>query len=247
MTPEHYKQNASLGIANPVLQRALVNLQERFGRGTARGYLNLPEGPQLRQIAHQRRMAAIENLDILLERFAERIEANGGQIHFAVDAHAALQACLGIARRHGVALAVKGKSMVSEEIGLNPYFQRHGIETVETDMGEYIVQLAAEHPSHIIAPAIHKTRQEIGRLFATKLGIAYSEDPSTLTQAARKVLRAKFLAADMGITGCNVACAQTGHITTLSNEGNIRMAATLPPGACGADGHGAHHGPPRRS
>ena len=228
MTPEHYKQNAGLGIANPVLQRALINLQERFGRGTARGYLNLPEGPKLRLEAHQRRLAAIENLDILLERFAERIEANGGQVHFAEDAHEALQACLAIARRHDVSLAVKGKSMVSEEIGLNPFFQRHGIETVETDMGEYIVQLAAEHPSHIIAPAIHKTRQEIGRLFAEKLGIAYSDDPPTLTQAARKALRAKFLAADMGITGCNIACAQTGHVTTLSNEGNIRMAATLP-------------------
>ena len=103
-----------------------------------------------------------------------------------------------------------------------------GIETVETDLGEYIVQLAGEAPSHIIAPAIHKTREAVGRLFADKLGIPYTDDPPTLTLAARRALRKKFLDADMGISGCNLACAETGHITTVSNEGNIRMATTLP-------------------
>jgi L-lactate dehydrogenase complex protein LldF len=103
-----------------------------------------------------------------------------------------------------------------------------GIEVTETDLGEYIVQLAKEHPSHIIAPAIHKTRNEIGKLFTEKLGIPFTTDPPTLTRAARKALREKFLNADMGISGCNLACAETGHITTVSNEGNIRMAGTLP-------------------
>jgi L-lactate dehydrogenase complex protein LldF len=118
--------------------------------------------------------------------------------------------------------------MLAEEIGLNPALEAAGIETVETDLGEYIVQLAGETPSHIIAPAIHKTRQAVGRLFQDKLGIPYTDDPPTLTLAARRALRKKFLTADMGISGCNIACAQTGHITTVSNEGNIRMATTLP-------------------
>jgi L-lactate dehydrogenase complex protein LldF len=149
-------------------------------------------------------------------------------VFFAKTAADAVDYCLAVARNHRVRLAVKGKSMVTEEIGLNASLAAAGIEAVETDLGEYIVQLAGEHPSHIIAPAIHKTRKEIGRLFSDKLGIAYSEDPPTLTRAARRALREKFLAADMGITGCNLACAETGHITTVSNEGNIRMSSTLP-------------------
>jgi L-lactate dehydrogenase complex protein LldF len=115
-----------------------------------------------------------------------------------------------------------------EGIGLNPALEDAGIEIVETDLGEHIIQLAGEKPSHIIAPAIHKTRQQVGRLFEDKLGIPYTEDPPTLTLAARKALRAKFLKADMGISGCHLACAETGHITTVSNEGNMRMTTTLP-------------------
>ncbi|CAG0984190.1 partial Lactate utilization protein B, partial [Anaerolineae bacterium] len=132
------------------------------------------------------------------------------------------------ARRNNVRLVVKGKSMVSEEIGLNPALEAAGIEVVETDLGEYIIQLAGETPSHIIAPAIHKNRQDIADLFVQKLGIRRTTDPPALTQAARKALREKFLAADMGTSGVNMACAETGHITTVSNEGNIRMATTMP-------------------
>ncbi len=133
-----------------------------------------------------------------------------------------------IARKHNVKLAVKGKSMVSEEIGLNSALLANGIDVAETDLGEYIIQLAGERPSHIIAPAIHKTRKDIGRLFTDKIGIAYTDDPPSLTRAARKSLRKKFLAADMGFSGCNIACAETGHILTVSNEGNIRMSTTMP-------------------
>lgn len=118
--------------------------------------------------------------------------------------------------------------MVTGEIGLNPAFENRGIEVNETDLGEYIVQLAGEKPSHIIAPAAHKTRQQVGRLFEQKLGVPYTEDPPELTRIARKALREKFLTADMGISGCNLACAETGHMTVVSNEGNIRMAITLP-------------------
>ncbi len=228
MKPSLYRHRAQAAIKDPVLQRALANLQQRLGRGAAEGYRRFPEGPDLRLEGHAIRMKAIDNLDILLNALADKIEKNGGHVHFAVDGEAAVKRCVEIARRHDVSLAVKGKSMLAEEIGLNPALEAAGIETVETDLGEYIVQLAGEAPSHIIAPAIHKTREAVGRLFADKLGIPYTDDPPTLTLAARRALRKKFLDADLGISGCNLACAETGHITTVSNEGNIRMATTLP-------------------
>jgi L-lactate dehydrogenase complex protein LldF len=224
----NYKKNAEAAIRDPVLQRALANLQQRLGRGAAAGYRRFPEGPDLRLKGRAIRMKAIDNLDILLDALADKIEKNGGHVHFAADGETAVKRCIDIARTHHVSLVVKGKSMLTEEIGLNPALAAAGIETVETDLGEYIVQLAGEAPSHIIAPAIHKSREAVGRLFAEKLGIPFTDDPPTLTLAARRALRKKFLDADMGISGCNLACAETGHITTVSNEGNIRMATTLP-------------------
>lgn len=227
-SPRQYRKIARQAIGDPVLQGALANLQNRLGKGAAQAYLSLPEGPGLRQTAHEIRRQAIGNLDTLLSQLADRITANGGQVFFAADAADAVTHCLDIARRHRVKLAVKGKSMVTEEIGLNAALEAASIEAVETDLGEYIVQLAGEHPSHIIAPAIHKTRQEIRELFSRKLGAASTDDPSALTRIARRTLRQKFLGADMGISGVNLACAETGHISVLSNEGNIRMATTLP-------------------
>jgi L-lactate dehydrogenase complex protein LldF len=228
LTTEKYRDEARKGINDPVLQKALPALQVRFGRGAAESYRMLPEGPGLRLKAHEIRMRALENLDILLERLSEKIQSRGGRVFFAKDSASAVSYCLDIAEKHNVKLAVKGKSMLSEEIGLNESFAAKGIEVAETDLGEYIIQLAGEHPSHIIAPAIHKTRSEIGILFSEKLGIPYTTDPETLTKAARKALREKFFSAQMGITGCNIACAETGHITVVSNEGNIRMSSTLP-------------------
>ncbi len=226
--PEAYTSSARKALRDRVLQNALADFQDRLGKGTAKAYRELPEGLGLRQTAHDIRMQAVENLDILLETLVANLLNNGGEVIFAEDANAAVSACLDIARRHDVKQVVKGKSMVTEEIGLNPALEAEGLEVTETDLGEYIIQLAGESPSHIIAPAIHKTREQVGRLFAEKLGIPYTSDPPTLTRAARKALRQKFLTADMGVSGCNMACAETGHITTVSNEGNIRMATTLP-------------------
>lgn len=223
-----YIAEAKKALDNQVLQSALADLQNRFGRGTALAYQRLPEGPDLRLKAHEIRQNAIANLDVLLETLADNIRKNGGHVFFAVGAKEAVNYCLETARRHGAKLAVKGKSMVSEEIGLNTALQENGIDVAETDLGEYIVQLAGERPSHIIAPAIHKTRTDIGQLFTDKIGISYTDDPPRLTRAARKALREKFLAADIGFSGCNIACAETGHIVTVSNEGNIRMSTTMP-------------------
>ena len=228
ITTTDYIAEAKKALKNPVLQSALTDLQERFGRGTALAYQNLPEGPELRLKAHDIRLKTIENLDVVLETLVDNVRKNKGQVFFAKDAHAALDYCLETAHRHKVKLAVKGKSMVSEEIGLNTALLGAGIEVVETDLGEYIIQLAGERPSHIIAPAIHKSRRDIGKLFADKIRIPYTDDPPSLTRAARKALREKFLAADIGFSGCNIACAETGHIVTVSNEGNIRMSTTMP-------------------
>ena len=228
ITTENYVSEAKRAVKDQVLQRALADLQQRLGVGAALAYQRLPEGPELRFKAHDIRMHAIENLDIILETFAENVCKNGGHVFFAKDGQAAIDYCLEIAAQHDVQRVVKGKSMVTEEIGLNEKLIAAGIDVAETDLGEYIVQLAGEHPSHIIAPAIHKTRNEIGQLFSEKLDIPFITDPSKLTQAARKALREKFLAADMGTSGCNLACAETGHIAILSNEGNIRMSTTLP-------------------
>ena len=227
-TTEAYTANARTAIDDRNLQNALSGFQHRMGPATAETYRQLPEGPGLRETAHAIRMQAIENLDVLLEVLADNVRQNGGQVHFARTANEAVACCLAVARRHNVRRVVKGKSMVTEEVGLNAALEEAGIEVNETDLGEYIIQLAGERPSHIIAPAIHKTRAQVGRLFAETLGIDYTDDPPTLTQAARKALREKFLTADMGVTGCNLACAETGHITTVSNEGNIRMSSTLP-------------------
>jgi len=228
ITTENYLSEAKRAIKNQVLQNALEDLQQRFGTATALAYQNLPEGPGLRFKAHDIRMDTIENLDIILEKLAANIQKNGGHVFFAQDGQDAVDYSLQVARRHNVKGVVKGKSMVTEEIGLNNAFIEAGIDVTETDLGEYIIQLAGEHPSHIIAPAIHKTRNDVGKLFSEKLDIPFITDPPKLTQAARKALREKFLSADMGASGCNLACAETGHITTVSNEGNIRMAATMP-------------------
>ena len=228
ITTEKYQSAAVKGIGNPILQDALANLQERLGKGAAEAYRRLPEGPDLRLKAHAIRMESIEHLDILLGHLSQKIKKNGGHVFFAPNADSAIAYLLKVAQDNNVKRVVKGKSMVSEEIGFNDAFAAAGIDVAETDLGEYIVQLAGEHPSHIIAPAIHKTRTDIGRLFADKIGTPYTDDPPTLTRAARKALREKFLTADMGVSGCNLACAETGHITTVSNEGNIRMSSTLP-------------------
>ena len=246
-TTERYTHNASAAIGDRTLQKALSGFQHRLGPATAATYKALPEGPGLRDRAHAIRMQAIDNLDILLETLAENVRKNGGNVFFASTAEAAVAYCLELARRHRVKCVVKGKSMVTEEVGLNDALEREGIEVNETDLGEYIIQLAGEKPSHIIAPAIHKTREQVGRLFAEKLGIAYTDDPPTLTQSARRALREKFLQADMGITGCNLACAETGHITTVFQRGEYPHVQHPTPRARGLYGHGTRCGPPGRS
>jgi L-lactate dehydrogenase complex protein LldF len=199
-----------MAINDPVLQASLANLQQRLGQGAADGYQRFPEGPELRLKGHDIRMNAIDNLDILLAALADKIEQNGGHVHFAPDARAAVDHCIAIARRHDVSMAVKGKSMLTEEIGLNPALEAAGIETVETDLGEYIVQLAGEAPSHIIAPAIHKSREAVGRLFSDKLDIPYTDDPPTLDACRQAGAAQKIPAGGFGHFGMQPRMCRNG-------------------------------------
>lgn len=222
-----YSEGAREGLANETLQKSLKKIQEGFGKGTMDYWRTMPD-PDLRKRVKARRMQTLEHADVVLAQLAENIRKRGGHVFFAATAADAVQYTLKVAELHNVKRVVKGKSMTSAEVGIDPAFEKAGIEVVETDLGEYIIQLAGDSPSHIIAPCIHMDRKQIGRLFEQKLAIEYTDDPPTLTRTARKALREKLLSADMGLTGCNIACAETGHVSLVSNEGNIRMATTMP-------------------
>jgi L-lactate dehydrogenase complex protein LldF len=181
--------------------------------------------------ARAARLNSLAHLPELLEQLEASATAAGTRVHWAADAAEARDIITGIARASKAKVVVKGKSMVSEEVGLNPALEASGCEVWETDLGEFIVQLAGEPPSHIIAPSIHKSRQDVAALFRLRLGLAVEDGGESipgLTMLARRALREKFLAADMGVTGVNMAVAETGSVILVENEGNIRMSTTCP-------------------
>ncbi|MEI8170951.1 MAG: LutB/LldF family L-lactate oxidation iron-sulfur protein [Rhodoferax sp.] len=183
----------------------------------------------LRDLGSAIRKYSLANLPRLLVQLEANLKSNGVQVHWAQNADEANAIALGIARRVKATRIIKGKSMVSEEIEFNHAMEAAGIEAFESDMGEYIVQLAGETPSHIIMPAIHKTKQEIAALFAKEIpGVAYTEDVDALIRIGRKVLRRKFADADIGLSGVNFAVAETGTLCLVENEGNGRMCTTVP-------------------
>jgi len=157
------------------------------------------------------------------------VEGRGGHVHYATSAEEARRIVLDIAKRTGARMAVKSKSMATEEIHLNEALEAAGVTPVETDLGEYIIQLAHERPSHIIAPAIHKTKGQVAELFARELKRETVPDPEVLTRIARVELREKFLQADLGISGANFAVAETGTVVLVTNEGNGRLVTSVPP------------------
>ncbi len=225
----------------PLRERVTIALEDaRLGelleRGTVR-YANarrasidaLPHGEALRDRARTIRLTALANLDRYIEQLAGNVERRGGTVYWASDAAAANRYVVDLARRRQVRSVVKSKSMLSEEIHLNAALAAAGVEAVETDLGEYIVQLAGETPAHIVAPAIHKTKEQVADLFAERLGIPRTDSIPELTAAARRVLRERFLSAGMGVSGVNFAVAETGTIVTVTNEGNGRFCTTTPP------------------
>jgi len=223
-----YRTAAAKGIATPRLQKSLHGLQDRFGKGAMHFWATMDD-QNMRRRVKAARMNTLAHLDIVLAELAKNVRARGGHVYFAASGKEAVEYTLAVAKKNRVRRIVKGKSMTSAEINIDPALEAAGIEVVETDLGEYIIQLAGDKPSHIIAPCIHLDRNQIGELFREKLGIEPTNDPPTLTMAARRALREKLLSAEMGLTGCNLACAETGLISLVSNEGNIRMATTMPP------------------
>jgi L-lactate dehydrogenase complex protein LldF len=225
-------------LANEALQAALDANAERRVTGRVAAFASLPDWRERRQQAHAIRAEVIEHLDGYLEQFIRNAAQNGMTVHHAQNADEALQIVLDITKdlpqRHGAprgekVLFAKSKSMVSEEINLNHALEAQGMRVVETDLGEYIVQLRNERPSHIITPAVHLRRHEVGQLFHEKLGVPYTDDIPTMTNTARKILREVFLTADVGVSGVNFGVAETGGICLVTNEGNGRMVTTLPP------------------
>ncbi|MCK4342313.1 MAG: iron-sulfur cluster-binding protein [Phycisphaerae bacterium] len=188
----------------------------------------LRHAEELRARAARIRQHTLENLPRYLEQFVERAESLGARVHFAPDAAAACRIITDLARTQGLKLAVKGKSMTSEEIRLNEALEAVGVRVVETDLGEFIVQIDHDRPSHIITPIIHKDRREVAHAMARELGCEYTEDPTEMTKIARRYLRDIFRHCDLGITGVNFAVAETGTLCLLTNEGNGRMTITRP-------------------
>ena len=231
-TSPSFKQNASAAIGNAGLQKALANSRPQFmaRRGNAVG--NLPEFEALRDIARDIKNHTLANLDFYLETFARNVEAAGGTVHWCSTADEARAAVLEICQKANARTVTKGKSMIGEELALNDHLERHGITPVETDLGEYIIQLRHELPSHIIAPAFHLNLEDWEEQFRkshTDLPAdrVFSERRDILTEARTK-LREKFLAADVGITGANFLVAETGSSVIVTNEGNGDLTQTLP-------------------
>jgi L-lactate dehydrogenase complex protein LldF len=225
---EGFPDHATQALQDVPLQQALKLLTDNFVPRRVEAMAALGNAEELRTQARAIKERAITRLDEYLELFATNLQRLGAQVHWAYDAAEARQIIGDIAQQTGTRLVVKGKSMAAEEIHLNPYLEERGCEVLETDLGEYIIQLAEETPSHIIAPAIHKTRQQIASLFHNKLDTPYTEVVPEMTQIARRTLRQGFLQADMGITGVNFAIAETGSFVLVTNEGNGRLCSTMP-------------------
>ena len=246
-----FRERIRASIENKNLQKALDANAQRRVEGSVAAFASLPDHQDRRQRAHRIRENVIANLDQVAAKFLAKVEANGFSVHLAKDSAEAVKIALEIIenlpQRHKEhkekqnnilvhprsslvkkSLIAKSKSMVTEEIELNEALESAGHRVVETDLGEYIVQLRHEKPSHIITPAVHLRRQEVAQLFHDELGIPCTEDIPTLTEAARQTLREVFLSADVGVSGVNFGIAESGSLCIVTNEGNGRMVTTLP-------------------
>lgn len=220
-------------LGNQVMADA--HLEEAYRSSTLRLYAHrleaigaVPGWERLRERAQALKREVMEHLDYYLEQFADHFERRGGEVHWASTAAEACAMVREIAGRAGVREVVKAKSMLGEEIELNHALEAAGIRGVETDLGEFIIQLAGERPAHIVAPAIHKTRRDVSNLFVTQLHAEPTEEPERLTAIARRALREMFAKAGMGLSGANFLVAETGTVVLIENEGNIRFCTTTP-------------------
>lgn len=217
-------------MGDPQLRRALARVGSGFdgARRGAIGEVSEEAWEQWREEARGIKVHTLDHLDYYLELLYDRVTGAGGEVHFAADAGEANDIVCFLARSRGVRVATKSKSMVSEELGLNGALEGLGVEVYETDLGEYIIQLAGEAPSHLVAPALHKSKEDVAELFAGKLGLPYDEDIAGMAGAARAALRDKFMEADLGISGANFLVAETGTLVIVTNEGNGRLCTSAP-------------------
>lgn len=214
-------------VGNPPLQKAIYTATGRLMDMRSAAVSMVPEFEELRTQASAVKKHTIEHLDYYLEQVERNVEAHGGKVVFAQDATEVADFILPLAKQKGAKLFVKSKSMTTEEIHLNSRLEEHNLEAVETDLGEYILQLADERPYHIIAPALHYTRYDVARIFEQKFGRGETE-PADQAMIARGVLRQKFLDADIGITGANFVVADSGAVVVVENEGNARLTHSAP-------------------
>lgn len=227
-----FKARVRDALDNATLQRSLNVFKTNFVAHRAAAVADLPEFEAIRDEARAMKDHTLAHIDLYIEAYEKKVVESGGHVHFAPDGAAARQIVLDICRRHGAKTVTKGKSMASEEIHLGAFLEENGIEPVETDLGEYIIQLRHETPSHIVAPAIHVSKEQVAADFRR----AHTDhdpardlsEPRTLLAEARGVLRRKFIAADVGITGANILVAETGSSIIVTNEGNGDLTQTLP-------------------
>ena len=231
-TTPQFKDNAHHALHDAQLQKALGNVRNNFVERRAQAAARLPEFEQLRDSARDIKNHVLAHLDLYLERYEAKVTASGGHVHFARTSQEACETILEICKSHGAKTVTKGKSMVSEEIGLNAALEAAGLQAIETDLGEYIIQLRGESPSHIIAPAVHLNKEQVEEDFRRVHTHLPRErdltEPETLLSEARAILRQKFLSADIGITGANFLVAETGSSIIVTNEGNGDLTQILP-------------------
>lgn len=224
-----FRRRVRQAVRDPALQTALDRNTDRRASSARQAYALLPDWPRIRHEARAIRRAVLDDLDGLLATFTRNLEKNGVVVLRAADAHEAVAHVVAIARAEGAEMVAKSKSMVTEEIELNHGLQEAGVRSVETDLGEFIVQIRGEKPAHIITPAIHLRREDVAETFHRLLDMPYTIDVAGMTSVARRVLRRVFLSAPVGISGVNFGVAETGTLCLVTNEGNGRMVTTLPP------------------
>lgn len=227
--PESYRAEAAKTLRErPHVRDAVIAATDQSNVHRLRAYQQI-DADRWRGWARDVKTHVLTRLDEYLEQAEARLAANGVSVHWAETAADALTALRKVVRDHDVRTVVKGKSMLTEELGVNAHLERLGVHVREADLGEYIVQLLGEPPSHIVGPAIHRSLEDCQRLFHERLGTPLDGDAETLARAAREALREEFLAADLGVTGANFLAADTGTIALIENEGNIRLSTSLPP------------------
>ena len=225
-----FEEKIASTLADPRLQLAIYTATGRLmsGRKAVVSEEALPDYQELREQARAVKKHTLDNLDWYLEEFERNVIAHGGHVHWCRTGTEVADVVLGIAKARGASLIVKSKSMTTEEIDLNERLEHHGLESVETDLGEYILQLLHQRPYHIVAPSLHLTRHDVADVFERRLGVPNDSVIENQTQTARVVLREKFLKADIGISGANFLVADSGAVTIVENEGNARLSTSAP-------------------